>query len=244
MATDSQRSVFYSALGANSSRRCYAPYGYDPIPDNETTLSSFTGALRERHTGSYLLGNGTRGYSPVLMRFLSADSWSPFGEGGVNAYAYCGGDPVNQVDPTAHASAQARRSWWGRPSAEERGRLTLGPTTEEPGDQMLMLLTHFETANQARHADTGTDVPGNTRQQVENAPPQRPLRVSRLIEESRLEIGATRRQPQQINRSRHLTRDGHIRNNADAPRNTLIDRARDLPLRIREHEDQASDTPR
>ncbi|MEE4693607.1 RHS repeat-associated core domain-containing protein, partial [Pseudomonas alliivorans] len=39
-------------------------------------------------------------FNPVLMRFNSPDRLSPFGEGGLNAYAYCKGDPVNQVDPT------------------------------------------------------------------------------------------------------------------------------------------------
>jgi hypothetical protein len=39
-----------------------------------------------------------------LMRFHSPDSWSPFGEGGVNAYAYCEGDPIGNVDSTGHAS--------------------------------------------------------------------------------------------------------------------------------------------
>jgi hypothetical protein len=35
-----------------------------------------------------------------LRRFYSADKLSPFGAGGVNAYAYCQGDPVNNVDPS------------------------------------------------------------------------------------------------------------------------------------------------
>ena len=33
------------------------------------------------------------------MRFNSPDSLSPFSVGGKNAYAYCGGDPVNRSDP-------------------------------------------------------------------------------------------------------------------------------------------------
>ncbi len=53
-------------------------------------------------TGYYLLGNGYRAFNPVLMRFNSPDSLSPFGKGGLNAYAYCAGDPVNRVDPTGH----------------------------------------------------------------------------------------------------------------------------------------------
>ncbi|ORC43846.1 hypothetical protein BZK31_28960, partial [Pseudomonas floridensis] len=32
--------------------------------------------------------------------FNSPDSLSPFGKGGLNAYAYCLGDPVNRKDPT------------------------------------------------------------------------------------------------------------------------------------------------
>ncbi|KPZ22499.1 RHS repeat-associated core domain-containing protein, partial [Pseudomonas syringae group genomosp. 3] len=30
------------------------------------------------------------------------DSLSPFGKGGLNAYAYCAGDPVNRSDPSGH----------------------------------------------------------------------------------------------------------------------------------------------
>ncbi|WKV84490.1 hypothetical protein LJJ44_26730 [Pseudomonas sp. B24_DOA] len=32
---------------------------------------------------------------------------SPFGAGGLNAYSYCLGDPVNRVDPTGHVSWQS-----------------------------------------------------------------------------------------------------------------------------------------
>ncbi|VVO10690.1 hypothetical protein PS858_01369 [Pseudomonas fluorescens] len=53
-------------------------------------------------TGWYLLGNGTRAYSPCLMRFQSPDDLSPFGEGGFNSYGYCGQDPINYVDPTGN----------------------------------------------------------------------------------------------------------------------------------------------
>ncbi|RMN11653.1 RHS repeat-associated core domain-containing protein, partial [Pseudomonas syringae group genomosp. 3] len=36
------------------------------------------------------------------MRFNSPDSLSPFGEGGLNAYGYVGGDPVGFGDPSGH----------------------------------------------------------------------------------------------------------------------------------------------
>ncbi|WP_247256760.1 RHS repeat-associated core domain-containing protein [Pseudomonas moorei] len=62
----------------------------------------FNGQLREARLGWYLLGNGYRAYNTRLMRFHSPDSWSPFGGGGLNAYMYCVGDPVNRVDPTGH----------------------------------------------------------------------------------------------------------------------------------------------
>jgi RHS repeat-associated protein len=59
--------------------------------------TSYAGEVREADTGWYLLGQ--RAYSPTLRRFLGPDRLSPFGAGGVNRYAYCGGDPIDRVDP-------------------------------------------------------------------------------------------------------------------------------------------------
>jgi RHS repeat-associated protein len=70
---------------------------------------AFNGERLEVPTGHYLLGNGYRAYNAVLMRFNSPDNLSPFGRGGVNAYVYCGGDPVNRVDPSGHISAPGFR---------------------------------------------------------------------------------------------------------------------------------------
>lgn len=76
--------------------RNYSPYGVvGALPP--TTLA-FCGQRRDPLSGNYSLGNGYRHYSPTLMRFLSPDSLSPFAHGGINAYAYCGGDPVNRTD--------------------------------------------------------------------------------------------------------------------------------------------------
>ncbi|MFC9627560.1 RHS repeat-associated core domain-containing protein [Streptomyces sp. NPDC056930] len=64
------------------------------------TLLGFNGERPDPVTGCYLLGNGYRAFDPVLMRFHSPDSLSPFDGGGLNPYAYCLGDPINRVDPT------------------------------------------------------------------------------------------------------------------------------------------------
>ncbi|WP_421570257.1 RHS repeat-associated core domain-containing protein [Stenotrophomonas sp. PD6] len=63
------------------------------------TLAGFNGELHEPGTHWQILGNGRRVYNPVLCRFHSPDPLSPFGRGGINAYAYCGCDPVNYTDP-------------------------------------------------------------------------------------------------------------------------------------------------
>ena len=104
LATDRQRSVL-SLLNANPpSSLGYTPYGHRPLASGLLSLLGFNGERPDPVTGWYLLGNGYRAFNPVLMRFNSPDSWSPFGEGGLNAYAYCKGDSVNLSDPYGHAS--------------------------------------------------------------------------------------------------------------------------------------------
>ncbi|WP_082378011.1 RHS repeat-associated core domain-containing protein [Pseudomonas sp. RIT-PI-q] len=106
LATDLQRSVL-NLLDAERRANpfAYSPYGYRPLEGGLLSLLGFNGERPDPVTGHYVLGNGYRAFNPVLMRFNSPDSWSPFGKGGVNAYAYCGGDPFNRGDETGHA-------WW------------------------------------------------------------------------------------------------------------------------------------
>ncbi|UXZ45873.1 RHS repeat-associated core domain-containing protein [Pseudomonas soli] len=82
----------------------YLPYGFRQSRESQSVVLSFNGQCREPATGHYLLGSGYRAYNPVLMRFNSPDSWSPFGLGGLNGYVYCESDPVNQQDPSGHMS--------------------------------------------------------------------------------------------------------------------------------------------
>ncbi|WP_459206824.1 RHS repeat-associated core domain-containing protein [Pseudomonas sp. MLB6B] len=82
--------------------RAYTPYGFQDARTCFTSVVNFNGERLDFHVGVYLLGNGYRGFSPALMRFVAPDSWSPFGAGGLNCYAYCTDNPVAGVDPSGH----------------------------------------------------------------------------------------------------------------------------------------------
>jgi RHS repeat-associated protein len=105
LATDQQRSILHT-LKANHLRNpiTYSPYGHRPVASGLLSLLGFNGERADPVTGHYLLGNGYRAFNPVLLRFNSPDSWSPFGKGGLNSYAYCLGDPMNLSDSDGHAS--------------------------------------------------------------------------------------------------------------------------------------------
>ncbi|MBL0612088.1 RHS repeat-associated core domain-containing protein [Aeromonas jandaei] len=72
-----------------------------------TNFIGFNGERRDPVTGLYHLGKGERAYNPALMRFHAADSLSPFGDGGLNPYAYTLGNPINLLDPSGHMSVSA-----------------------------------------------------------------------------------------------------------------------------------------
>ncbi|MCX2686632.1 RHS repeat-associated core domain-containing protein [Pseudomonas sp. DCB_AW] len=80
----------------------YTAYGFIPTSVYSQTVCGFHGQRKDSLMAVYWLGNGYRAYSPILMRFLSPDNVSPFEAGGINAYAYCEGDPINNSDPTGH----------------------------------------------------------------------------------------------------------------------------------------------
>ncbi|NWL22878.1 RHS repeat-associated core domain-containing protein [Pseudomonas umsongensis] len=113
LATDLQRSILQT-LKANQPRHsiAYSPYGHRHPENGLLSLLGFNGERPDRVTGHYLLGNGYRAFNPVLMRFNSPDSWSPFGKGGLNPYAYCVGDPINRYDPNGHANVLTIAKLW------------------------------------------------------------------------------------------------------------------------------------
>ncbi|MNO59981.1 hypothetical protein D3C76_505810 [compost metagenome] len=104
LATDQQRSVLIAINPAQHRTISYSPYGHRSISNGLLSLLGFNGERQDPVTGHYFLGIGYRIFNTVLMRFNSPDSWSPFGDGGINPYAYCLGDSINRNDPTGHIS--------------------------------------------------------------------------------------------------------------------------------------------
>ncbi|MEE3933921.1 RHS repeat-associated core domain-containing protein [Pseudomonas viridiflava] len=107
LGTDAQRSVLHAVAAHERQSLVYSPYGHRL---QGAKVSGFNGERADPVTGHYLLGNGYRAFNPVLMRFNQPDTLSPFGLGGLNAYAYCLGDPVNVRDPSGHIPVAAALS--------------------------------------------------------------------------------------------------------------------------------------
>ena len=101
--TDRRGSVVAStdAAGTIQSQSAYAPYGQQVVSGESTAgAPGFTGRTSSSTTG--LQYNRDRYYNPALGRFISQD---PIGQnGGLNTYAYAGGDPINAVDPTGDSA--------------------------------------------------------------------------------------------------------------------------------------------
>lgn len=101
-ATDRQRSVLNTLNPNEIQSATYSPYGHHHAENNPSSQLGFNGERMDPTTGHYLLGNGYRAFNPVLMRFNSSDSMSPFGKGGINSYAYCLNNPMNLRDDNGH----------------------------------------------------------------------------------------------------------------------------------------------
>ena len=114
LATDQQHSVLQTLTATDTRRLVYTAYGHQPAESGLSSLLGFNGERPDPITGHYLLGQGNRAFNPVLMRFNSPDELSPFGDGGINPYAYCGGDPVNRYDPSGNVPITIANSYGWR----------------------------------------------------------------------------------------------------------------------------------
>ncbi|CAM3564495.1 putative Nematicidal protein 2 [Xenorhabdus nematophila ATCC 19061] len=117
-SSDMAESVLSVTDGTTQENYAYTPYGARNGASSNDEAIAVTGYNGERLDGTlnqYHLGNGYRAYNPVLQRFTCPDSLSPFGDGGINPYIYCEGDPVNRTDPTGHLFTEialaARAAW-------------------------------------------------------------------------------------------------------------------------------------
>lgn len=97
--TDILGSIAHYLEGGELCSLQYTLYGYDSGKLCASVLR-FNSQRKDRSIEGYHLGNGHRTYSPTCMRFNSSDTLSPHDEGGLNAYSYCGGDPINRSDPS------------------------------------------------------------------------------------------------------------------------------------------------
>lgn len=107
LAADLKNSVLVELDAGNPNRIAYSPYGHRSAQHEVKSQRGFNGDFHEAKHGWYLLGNGHRAFNPRLMRFHSPDRLSPFGKGGLNAYMYCGGEPVMNSDPTGRWAIKA-----------------------------------------------------------------------------------------------------------------------------------------
>lgn len=103
LAIDQSASVLHHLGAGYNGSTAYAPFGFHTENTGRVSVG-FNGQWIERSVLGYLLGNGYRRFSPILHRFSAPDTLSPFREGGINSYVYCGADPQNFADPSGHLS--------------------------------------------------------------------------------------------------------------------------------------------
>ncbi|MFK3942782.1 RHS repeat-associated core domain-containing protein [Pseudomonas monteilii] len=98
MGNDVLKSVLCHVSEMSMYSRAYDTYGYSMFLGGPPI--GFAGEVFDRVGNQYVLGMGHRRYLPTIRRFNRPDDESPFRQGGLNAYAYVAGDPINFSDPS------------------------------------------------------------------------------------------------------------------------------------------------
>jgi len=146
LAIDLQGSVLSACKDHGFLSNAYTAYGLGAQAIGSMSLLAFTGHYQEIFTASYLFGNGYRAYQPDLMRFLSPDSLSPFGKGGINAYAYCACDPVNYKDASGRSKSLIAR-FGTLPRVEIEIEIGPSPQSATSQQQLLQLPGNTKSRN-------------------------------------------------------------------------------------------------
>ncbi|VVP47854.1 hypothetical protein PS862_05228 [Pseudomonas fluorescens] len=176
LATDQAHSVLHTLAETNPQQLAYTAYGHHPAESGLSRMLGFNGECPDAITGHYLLGQGTRAFNSVLMRFNSPDELSPFGKGGINPYAYCGGDPINFSDPTGNTKFA---QWIARHTAS-----LLSPTTMKSPNPLKIIKRTATTINRNSLAERNPmlasllEAPDNT---VSRSAPRASTSTSELV---------------------------------------------------------------
>ncbi|MNH12960.1 hypothetical protein D3C79_725150 [compost metagenome] len=156
-----------SMLGVPPESVAYSPYGY-PSASKATSLIAFAGQPWDPMAQAYPLGKGHRQLHSRLGRLGSPDTLSPFDEGGLNAYTYCGGDPINREDSTGKSPAETAKLITGTAKLINRknasGNLGTIPKNRPatristPSKESSFTNTRLPRAKKSREIQTGRDM--------------------------------------------------------------------------------------
>ncbi|WP_447739210.1 RHS repeat-associated core domain-containing protein [Pseudomonas laurentiana] len=170
----------------------YTAYGH--LPARVTAGLGFNGELRDSVMQAYALGNGHRFYRPALMRFLNPDAMSPFGRGGVNAYCYCEGDPINNADPSGRMKAVS-----GAMKLNKVPRQPITSLEAFPNELISRIVDHLPVESVHKFAQTSSrmydiamDVPLRQRQAFDQIIAERPLSREQMVEVALIASGDAR----------------------------------------------------
>ncbi|MFG0684609.1 RHS repeat-associated core domain-containing protein [Pseudomonas sp. WSY_20] len=125
--------------------RTYTAYGQWRALSSNATRLGFNGEPIDKSLTLYLLGNGTRGYYPALMRFISPDTESPFFRGGLNCYCFTLNDPINGSDPTGHFTIFSKSITYKYPLLPVKnlpGKAFYAPSPVNPEMKALTIMAH------------------------------------------------------------------------------------------------------